>query len=223
MARLVHTCRSECSVRRKHHTRRSPEPHQYPYPRQLHSVVAPGARVHDLRDSRRSLCTPCVPQCRRYRVWHCVCGRQHQLPAWAGRCLTFQAAEGTLKIESKGEYAIQQKLETITVLGVRKPAQVTVQGWMVQGWTYEEAIEELSWWCRILLSTLMDKSLYHGDRFQVSFFATIGQLVRYVMHRFAKRSGSHTCLSNVHLHHHAVPNHVGYALFTMVMKYHDIR
>ncbi|KAJ8584016.1 glycoside hydrolase family 31 protein [Rhizopogon salebrosus TDB-379] len=36
-----------------------------------------------------------------------------------------------------------EKLETITVLGVQEPAQVTVQGWMVQGWTYEEATEEL--------------------------------------------------------------------------------
>ena len=63
-------------------------------------------------------------------------------PPGPSRCLTFQAAEGTLKIESKGEYAIQQKLETITVLGVQKPAQMTVQGWMVQG-TYEEVTEKL--------------------------------------------------------------------------------
>jgi alpha-glucosidase len=48
-----------------------------------------------------------------------------------------------LNIESKGEYAIQQKLETITVLGVHKPSLVTLQGKTVQGWTYEEATEEL--------------------------------------------------------------------------------
>jgi len=57
--------------------------------------------------------------------------------------LTFQAAEGTLKMESNGEYPIQQKLETITVLGVQKPMQVTLQGLMVQGWTYEEVTDEL--------------------------------------------------------------------------------
>ena len=37
-------------------------------------------------------------------------------PPGPSRSLTFQVADGTLNIESKGEYAIQQKLETITVL-----------------------------------------------------------------------------------------------------------
>jgi alpha-glucosidase len=63
-------------------------------------------------------------------------------PPGPSRSLTFQAASGTLKIESKGEYVIQQKLETIIVLGVREPAQVTLQG-QVKGWTYEEATEKL--------------------------------------------------------------------------------
>jgi len=64
-------------------------------------------------------------------------------PPGPSRSLTFQVADGTLNIESKGEYAIQQKLETITVLGVQKPSVVTLQGKTVQGWTYEEATEEL--------------------------------------------------------------------------------
>ena len=61
-------------------------------------------------------------------------------PPGPSRSLTFQASSGTLKIESEGEYVIQQKLETIIVLGVRKPAQVTLQ---VKRWTYEEVTEEL--------------------------------------------------------------------------------
>jgi len=64
-------------------------------------------------------------------------------PPGPSRSLTFQAAESTLMIESEGEYVIEQKLETITVLGVQKPTQVTLQGQTVQGWTYEEGTEEL--------------------------------------------------------------------------------
>ncbi|KAG1898688.1 glycoside hydrolase family 31 protein [Suillus fuscotomentosus] len=64
-------------------------------------------------------------------------------PPGPSRSLTFQAAKGTLKIESKGEYTILQKLETITVLGVQKPSQVSLQGSPVKGWTYKEATEEL--------------------------------------------------------------------------------
>ncbi|KAG1730127.1 glycosyl hydrolases family 31-domain-containing protein [Suillus paluster] len=64
-------------------------------------------------------------------------------PPGPSRSLTFQVAEGTLEIESKGEYAIQQQLETITVLGVQKPTRVTFQGSPFKGWTYEDATKEL--------------------------------------------------------------------------------
>ncbi|KAG0697210.1 glycoside hydrolase family 31 protein [Suillus ampliporus] len=64
-------------------------------------------------------------------------------PPGPSRSLTFQVTDGMLKIESEGKYAIEQKLETITVLGVQKPTQVTLQGSPVGGWTYEEATEEL--------------------------------------------------------------------------------
>ncbi|OAX30532.1 hypothetical protein K503DRAFT_705141, partial [Rhizopogon vinicolor AM-OR11-026] len=64
-------------------------------------------------------------------------------PPGLSRSLTFQAAEGALKIESDGGYEMQQKLEMITVLGVQKPTQVTLAGGIVQEWTYEETIKEL--------------------------------------------------------------------------------
>jgi alpha-glucosidase len=51
---------------------------------------------------------------------------------------TFQA----LTIESIGEFAIQQKLKTITMLGMQKPTQVTLDE-PVQGWTWDEATEAL--------------------------------------------------------------------------------
>ncbi|KAG2343401.1 glycoside hydrolase family 31 protein [Suillus weaverae] len=72
-------------------------------------------------------------------------------PPGPSRSLTFEAAEGTLKIASKGEYAILQKLETITVLGVQMPTQVSFQGSLVKGWTYKEATEEL-----VVLNTSVD-------------------------------------------------------------------
>jgi alpha-glucosidase len=55
---------------------------------------------------------------------------------------TFQAAAGTLTIESIGEFAIQQRVKTITMLGVQKPMQVTLDE-PVQGWTWDEATEAL--------------------------------------------------------------------------------
>ena len=64
-------------------------------------------------------------------------------PPGPSRSLTFQASDGMLEIEGNGEYEIQQKLETITVLGVQKPAQVTLRGQTMQGWTYKEGTEEL--------------------------------------------------------------------------------
>ncbi|KAF9220372.1 glycoside hydrolase family 31 protein [Gyrodon lividus] len=64
-------------------------------------------------------------------------------PPGPSRVLTFQAGGGTLKIESKGEYSILQKLETITVLGVQKPMTVTLQGKAVHGWSYIASTEEL--------------------------------------------------------------------------------
>ena len=48
-----------------------------------------------------------------------------------------------VQIESKGEYSIHQKLETITILGVQEPITVTLNSEEIQGWTYNAANEEL--------------------------------------------------------------------------------
>ncbi|KAH7923369.1 glycoside hydrolase family 31 protein [Leucogyrophana mollusca] len=64
-------------------------------------------------------------------------------PPGPSRSLTFQAGSGTLKIQSEGAYQIEQKLETITVLGIQRPTQVTLEGQVIQGWTYQDAQEEL--------------------------------------------------------------------------------
>lgn len=64
-------------------------------------------------------------------------------PPGANRILNFFASEGELDIQSKGEYSIGQKLETITVLGVQQPTVVALNGEKVEGWTYDGANEEL--------------------------------------------------------------------------------
>ncbi|KAH7909433.1 glycoside hydrolase family 31 protein [Hygrophoropsis aurantiaca] len=64
-------------------------------------------------------------------------------PPGPSRSLTFQAGSSSLKITSEGAYQIEQKLETITILGVQKPTSLKLQGQDVQGWTYSEPQEEL--------------------------------------------------------------------------------
>ena len=64
-------------------------------------------------------------------------------PPGANRILNFSAWDGSLKIESKGEYSIHQKLETITILGVQEPTTVTLNSEKIQGWSYDSANEEL--------------------------------------------------------------------------------
>ncbi|KAH7923368.1 glycoside hydrolase family 31 protein [Leucogyrophana mollusca] len=64
-------------------------------------------------------------------------------PPGPSRSLTFQAGRGTLKIQSEGAYQIEQKLETVTVLGIQKPTQVTLGGQVISGWSYRGAQEEL--------------------------------------------------------------------------------
>lgn len=64
-------------------------------------------------------------------------------PPGANRTLNFFASDGELDIESRGEYSIRQKLETITILGVQQPMAVTLNNETIEGWTYNDANEEL--------------------------------------------------------------------------------
>lgn len=64
-------------------------------------------------------------------------------PPGANRTLSFSASWGKLNIESTGEYNIDQKLETITILGAQRPTTVTVNGGGIEGWTHDVANEEL--------------------------------------------------------------------------------
>ncbi|KAI6119733.1 glycoside hydrolase family 31 protein [Pisolithus croceorrhizus] len=61
------------------------------------------------------------------------------------RRLTFEASEGSLSVKTRwGAYNIEQKLETIIILGVGKePESVIVQGEQVNGWVYDGGTEEL--------------------------------------------------------------------------------
>ncbi|KAG9308425.1 glycoside hydrolase family 31 protein [Chiua virens] len=64
-------------------------------------------------------------------------------PPGANRTLNFFASSGELEIQSKGEYTIVQKLETISILGVQLPTTVTLNSEEVGEWTYNAANEEL--------------------------------------------------------------------------------
>lgn len=65
-------------------------------------------------------------------------------PPGPSRKLHFVASDCELKIESKGEYCITQKLETITVLGVpQQPTTVSLNCEPIDEWTYDAANEEL--------------------------------------------------------------------------------
>ena len=64
-------------------------------------------------------------------------------PPGPNRILNFSAGECSLVIESKGEYWIDPKLETITLLGVQQPTTVMLNSETIEGWTYDGANEEL--------------------------------------------------------------------------------
>ncbi|KAG8869470.1 hypothetical protein FRB97_001206 [Tulasnella sp. 331] len=65
-------------------------------------------------------------------------------PPGPNRILTFQTITGKLVIKSSGEYAVDQKLETVTILGVAKePSAISVNGKTVGGWSYSTAQQEI--------------------------------------------------------------------------------
>ncbi|KAH7909434.1 glycoside hydrolase family 31 protein [Hygrophoropsis aurantiaca] len=64
-------------------------------------------------------------------------------PPGPSRTVIFRVKNGALNIETEGVYDIKQRLETVTVLGVHQPTQVTLQGQGIQGWTYLEAQQKL--------------------------------------------------------------------------------
>jgi alpha-glucosidase len=64
-------------------------------------------------------------------------------PPGANRILSFFASDGEVDIESRGEYSIRQKLETITILGVQQPTAVSLNNKTIEGWTYNGANQEL--------------------------------------------------------------------------------
>ncbi|EIW75819.1 glycoside hydrolase family 31 protein [Coniophora puteana RWD-64-598 SS2] len=64
-------------------------------------------------------------------------------PPGDSRILSFVAQGGALTISSQGSYDIEQKLESVTVLGVQKPSSVSVGGQAVANFTYLDATQEL--------------------------------------------------------------------------------
>lgn len=48
-----------------------------------------------------------------------------------------------MQIDADGEFVVKQKLQDITVLGVKKPKQVVFQGRPVEKWVYIQAQRKL--------------------------------------------------------------------------------
>ncbi|KAH8091383.1 glycosyl hydrolases family 31-domain-containing protein [Cristinia sonorae] len=65
------------------------------------------------------------------------------LPPTPSKTLTFKAKKGGVTIQAHGSFKIAQKLETVTILGVKKPKTVNVHDRSVKGWTYVEAQQKL--------------------------------------------------------------------------------
>lgn len=65
-------------------------------------------------------------------------------PPGPSTSLTFRAFARRLLIEGEGEYSIAQKLERVTVLGVKEePSEVTLQGEYVTDWRFFQKQEKL--------------------------------------------------------------------------------
>lgn len=64
-------------------------------------------------------------------------------PPGLNRILTFSAATGRLRIHAQGAFNVKQKLQEITVLGVKQPKEVTFQSRPIKNWVYIEAQDKL--------------------------------------------------------------------------------
>ena len=67
------------------------------------------------------------------------------VPPTPNATLVFRAREGALEIEHSGSYRIEQKLETVTLLGAAKtkPTEVVVNGERVSGFEFDAGVERL--------------------------------------------------------------------------------
>lgn len=48
-----------------------------------------------------------------------------------------------MQIQAKGLFNVDQKLQDITVLGIKEPNEVTFQGQTIKNWAYLEAQDKL--------------------------------------------------------------------------------
>ena len=65
------------------------------------------------------------------------------IPPTPSRALQFHVSKGSLKVSNKGDFHISSKLDTVTILGTRKPSKVLVGGKSVRSFQYLPAQEKL--------------------------------------------------------------------------------
>lgn len=57
--------------------------------------------------------------------------------------ITFTVRVNDLTIASKGNFKVGQRLEKVTILGAKRPARVTLQGYEISTWQFFSAQEKL--------------------------------------------------------------------------------
>jgi alpha-glucosidase len=65
------------------------------------------------------------------------------IPPTPHRNLEFHVSTGELEIASAGTFNVEQKLETVTILGTPRPTEVSVSGKTITSWQYLEGQQKL--------------------------------------------------------------------------------
>ena len=78
-----------------------------------------------------------------YASGHVYFDDGESIPPTPHRDVRFVVGEGTVVIESSGSFHVEPRLDSLVVLGVRRPSVVTVQGGRVNGWSYVGGLQKL--------------------------------------------------------------------------------
>jgi alpha-glucosidase len=79
-----------------------------------------------------------------YAFGHAYVDDGESTPPTPSRDIYFRGAKSQLKIESRGNFDIEPRLERITILNIARPRSVLVQGSKVYDWDYIDKQQKLS-------------------------------------------------------------------------------
>ncbi|KIP03529.1 glycoside hydrolase family 31 protein [Phlebiopsis gigantea 11061_1 CR5-6] len=78
-----------------------------------------------------------------YASGHAYFDDGESLPPTAHRDVLFFVSEGKMVVESSGSFDVEPRLESLVVLGVKRPSTVMVQGGRADGWSYTDGLQKL--------------------------------------------------------------------------------